>query len=76
MTAKLNYEDATGQVRGTTVAPLAECVKNSSRRRIVKALEVALNEFVILDECEPQKGLADMLNEASRTLLALRTNLK
>ena len=48
MTAKLNYEDHTGRVRRTSLA--SERVKNSSRRRIVKALEAALNEFVMRDE--------------------------
>jgi hypothetical protein len=50
MTAKLNYEDPTGQVFGTSLTPLTERVKNSSRRRIVKSLEAALNEFFMLDE--------------------------
>lgn len=52
---KLSYEDATGQMRGTSLAPPTERVKNSSRRRIVKALEAALNEFVMLDEGSRRK---------------------
>ena len=47
MTAKLNYEDPTGRVSGTSLAP--ERVK-TSRHRILKALEAALNEFLMLDE--------------------------
>ena len=50
MMAKLNYEDPTGRVRGTSLAPPTERFKNSSRHRIVKALEAALNEFIMLDE--------------------------
>ena len=48
MTAKLNYEDPTGWVCRTSLSP--ERVKNSSRRRILNALEAALNEFIMLDE--------------------------
>jgi hypothetical protein len=50
MTAKLDYEDPAGQVNGTSLAPLTERVKNSSRRRIIDSLEAALNEFFMLDE--------------------------
>ncbi|HYC19322.1 MAG TPA: hypothetical protein VEF35_01715 [Candidatus Bathyarchaeia archaeon] len=47
MTAKLNYEDAAGRVSGTSLAP--ERVM-TSRHRILKALEAALHEFIMLDE--------------------------
>jgi hypothetical protein len=53
MMAKLKYEDSTGRVRGTSLAPPTQRFKNSSRRRIVKALEAALNEFMMPDE-EPK----------------------
>lgn len=48
MTDKLEYEDPTGQL--ASLKPLIERVKNLSRRRILKAFEEALNEFIILDE--------------------------
>jgi len=50
MTAKLDCEDPTGQVGVTSLAPLTDRVKNSSRRRILESLEAALNEFFMLDE--------------------------
>ena len=53
MMAKLNYEDSTGRVRGTSLAPPTQRFKNSSRRRVVKALEAALNELIMPDE-EPK----------------------
>ena len=54
MTAKLNYEDPTGWVCRTSLSP--ERVKNSSRRRILNALEAALNEFIMLDEASRSKN--------------------
>jgi len=50
MTAELKYEGPRGQVGGPSRRPLAEHVKKSSRGRIFKALEAALNEFMMLDE--------------------------
>jgi hypothetical protein len=47
MTAKLNYEDPAGRVSGTSLAP--ERVR-TSRHKILKALEAALNELIMLDE--------------------------
>jgi len=55
MTTKLNYEDPTGQVRGTSPAPVAERVNDSSRRRIVRALEAALSELIMHDEGSRRK---------------------
>ena len=49
MTAKLNYEDPRGR-GGPSAEPPTERVKNSSRRRILNALEEALNELIMLDE--------------------------